>query len=76
MKIYTAEKLPGIPTNDVIVEHGLRGGIHGVQTRCIHYTVDDETGRYSISRGLALELRGRYDCAQVPPPTARHKVVF
>jgi len=33
-------------------------------------------GAFWIRSGIALELKGRFDCARIPPPTARHKVAF
>lgn len=66
MRIYAFQKLPGVPTNNLYLEHYLNGTFHqkGGGTRCYHYELPEGEALAWIKLGIAKPLRHRFDCVQ------------
>lgn len=67
MRIYASQKLPGVATNNLYLEHWLNGLFTGRRTRCYHYDLPDEEAEYWIRTGMAKKLVHRFDCVQSAP---------
>ena len=58
MRIYAFQKLPGVPTTYLYLEHWLNGLFHDDKrgTRCYHYDLPDDMAADWIRSGIAREI--------------------
>lgn len=62
MRIYAFQKLPGVATNNLYLEHWLNGVFHKGRkgTRCYHYELPDEEALAWVRAGIAKVIpKGR-----------------
>ena len=77
MRIYAFQKLSGVATNNLYLEHWLNGLFHKGQqgTRCYHYDLPEDEAMAWVRAGIARVIpKGqRFPCVQhaAGPPSGK-----